>query len=48
MTLQYVLTGLYDSQAKVELLQTQSQFQHDEIQRRNQSFELVLIQNKPL
>jgi hypothetical protein len=48
-TVQYVLTCLQVSQAKVELLQTQIQLLHDELQRKNlQHSELVLVQNNPL
>jgi hypothetical protein len=48
-TLQYVLTCLQASQAKVELLQIQTQLLHDELQRKNiQHSELVLVQKNPL
>jgi hypothetical protein len=48
-TLQSVLTCLQASQAKVELLQIQTQLLHDELQRKNlQHSELVLVQNNPL
>ena len=44
-TLQYVLTCLHDSQAKVDFLQIQSQVQHDEIKQRNQRSKLIIVQN---
>ena len=47
-TLQSVLTCLQVSQAKVELLQNQTQLLHDELQWKNlQHYELVLVQNNP-
>jgi hypothetical protein len=45
-TIQFVLTCLQASHAKVELLQIQTQLLHDQLQRKNlQNSELVLVQN---
>jgi hypothetical protein len=48
-TLQSVVTCLQVSQAKVALLQTQTQLLHDALERKNlRHSELVLVQNNPL